>query len=107
MTSGEFAFWAQISQRPGWVSQYQFDPKRRWRFDFANPQLMLAVEIDGGDWQGHGRVWQRERDYDKHNEAVAQGWRILRGSTSQAESGKLLAYVKRCGEVEDDNSRRR
>ena len=101
-STGELALAAQLRKEKGWFAEYRFDPVRRWRFDFANPDLMLAIEIDGGSAiQAHGQVSRRELDYDKGNEATAQGWRILRGSTRQAEDGSLLAFVRRCSVRQD------
>jgi len=98
MPKGELALWVQLrKQQHGWVRQYRFAPPRRWTFDFALPEYRLAVEVDGGSaWQGHGQVSRREGDYEKANEAVARGWRVLRGSTEQAENGTLLTFVRRC-----------
>lgn len=96
-SNGELALQAQLRKLPGWVREYKFHPRRKWLFDFANPAVRLAVEIDGGSaTQGHGQVSSRERDYLKQNEAIAHGWRVLRGSTRQAEDGRLLEYIKRC-----------
>jgi hypothetical protein len=30
------------------IREYRFAPSRRWRFDFAWPAAMLAVEVEGG-----------------------------------------------------------
>ena len=97
MSNGELALWAQLRRHPGWLREFRFVPNRKWRFYFACPSLRLAVEVDGGAaWQGHGQVSARERNYEKANEATARGWRVLRGSTAQAEDGRLLEYVERC-----------
>lgn len=37
------------------LQQYQFDDKRRWRIDFAWPDVLLGVEIDGAGGGGYGR----------------------------------------------------
>ena len=34
------------------VKEFKFHPKRKWRFDYAFPFLMIAVEVDGGVWTG-------------------------------------------------------
>ena len=30
-----------------WVREFKFHPRRKWRFDFANVQARLAIEVDG------------------------------------------------------------
>ena len=65
--------------------EYRFDPKRRWRFDFAWPSLKLAVEIEGGVWiRGrHVRPVGYLADLEKYNRAVVLGWRVLRYAPHQ------------------------
>jgi very-short-patch-repair endonuclease len=60
--------------------EYKFHPDRDWRFDFANPDLMLAIEVDGGVFIGgrHSRGAGMVKDFEKLNEATALGWRVLR-----------------------------
>jgi very-short-patch-repair endonuclease len=59
--------------------EHKFHPERRWRFDFAWPQIGLAIEIQGGTFVGgrHSRGPAQHSEYDKHNAAVALGWRVL------------------------------
>ncbi len=60
--------------------EYRFHPTRKWRFDFAWPELMVAVEIDGGTWMGgrHSRGAGAAADHDKYNQAIVRGWKVLR-----------------------------
>ena len=30
------------------MSEYRFHETRRWRFDFAYPEQLLAIEVEGG-----------------------------------------------------------
>jgi hypothetical protein len=32
------------------VTEYQFHPKRKWRFDYAIPSHKIAIEVEGGAW---------------------------------------------------------
>ena len=68
---------------------------RRWRFDFAWPDLMLAVEVDGGAWvPGGGRHTRGAgfaADHDKFNRATLLGWRVLRFTSRHLEDGSALA----------------
>ena len=33
-----------------WEAEYQFHPTRKWRLDFAWPELWLGIEIQGSTW---------------------------------------------------------
>lgn len=59
---------------------------RRFRFDWAWPERLVAVEEDGAVWTGgrHTRGAGFLRDCVKLNLAVELGWRVLR-----YESGKV------------------
>lgn len=61
------------------VPEYHFHPQRRWRFDFAWPTRMVALEIEGGIWtEGrHTRGSGALADLEKYSEAAIAGWRII------------------------------
>jgi hypothetical protein len=64
-----------------------------WRFDFAWPDLMLAVEVEGGMWSGgrHNRAQGFAEDCRKYNAAVRLGWRVLRYTTDMVKRGQAIA----------------
>jgi hypothetical protein len=70
--------------------EHVFDAERKWRFDFAVPEAMVAIEIDGGIYsQGrHVRGSGFERDHQKLNRAVILGWRVLRFTRAMIRSGQ-------------------
>lgn len=53
---------------------------RKWRFDFAYPQIKMAFEVEGGTWTGgrHVNPLGYAKDCEKYNAAVLQGWRVFR-----------------------------
>lgn len=59
--------------------EYVFDPVRGWRFDKAYVVNRVAIECQGGTWNGgrHARGKGISEDYAKFNAATLQGWRIL------------------------------
>lgn len=65
---------------PAWAEEHYFAKPRRWRFDFAWPDRMLAVEIEGGTHSGgrHTRGSGYAADCEKYNAAAIQGWHVLR-----------------------------
>lgn len=79
---------------PEAVREYRFHPVRRWRFDFAYPEYMVAVECDGGQWAPYGGRHARDTDREKLNAAASLGWRVLRFS------GEMLTKdPQKCVEV--------
>ncbi len=85
MSLGEECLAAALEADPleGWdlTRQYRFEPSRRWTFDFAFPSQKLAMEVEGLYHKTHAG---HRSDCEKFNEAVAQGWRVLRFPAAQA-----------------------
>ena len=77
------------------VRELRFAPPRRWRFDVAWPERLLAVEVDGGSWVGgrHTRGVGFESDCRKLNTAVLLGWRVLRVTPGMVASGEALDVI--------------
>lgn len=76
---------------------------RRFRFDFAWPERMLAVEVDGGRWlvrRGKdGRpvpvgFHNHVDDYRKLNLAARLGWRVMRFMPEMIRSGEAVQEIK-------------
>lgn len=67
------------------TSEVRFHPIRRWRFDFANMNTKIAIEINGGTWvkSGHSSGQGIARDYEKLNEANLLGWTVFQLAGSQ------------------------
>lgn len=63
-----------------YVREHKFHPIRKWRFDFAIPQYLIAIECEGGVWSGgrHTRGLGYSKDCEKYNNATLLGWRVLR-----------------------------
>lgn len=76
----QFQLIVRIAHLPEPEVEFRFHSRRRWRFDFAWPAQLVAVEIEGGVWsQGrHTRGSGFAKDCDKYNEAVIAGWKVLR-----------------------------
>lgn len=82
------------SQKIGinFVREYKFHPTRRWRFDFADIENKIAVEIEGGVWvKGrHTRAQGYINDLVKYNQATVLGWKLLRYATEE----QLVEYFE-------------
>jgi len=96
MSAIEEKFWQQITayKLPVPVREHRFHAKRRWRFDFAWPDLMIAVEIEGGTWsRGQSRHTSGkgyEGDCEKYSTAAIDGWCVIRATSSMVTSGKAI-----------------
>ena len=74
--------------------EYRFHPTREWRFDFAIPAVRVAIEVEGGVWNG-GRHFRPEgylRDMEKYNEAAACGWLVIRTIPSELLRVKTIQH---------------
>jgi very-short-patch-repair endonuclease len=96
-SDGERALETQLRQTgaTGWVRELQFDPARRWRFDFAWPDLFVAVEVEGGQWIGGHGGRRFEQDCEKYAEAVIRGWGVIRVTTDMVDDGRAIALIGR------------
>lgn len=69
------------------VAEHRFCKERKFRFDYACPELKIAVEKEGGIWLkgggAHSRPQNILRDMEKYNLATAMGWKIIRRTPDQ------------------------
>lgn len=81
----------------GYIREYRAIPGRKFRFDFAFLRERVLIEINGGTYSGgaHGRGVGINRDYEKGNLAVLNGWKVLSFDTKQVKSGEALGVVER------------
>ena len=85
--------------RGKYVREFEFHPKRKWRFDFAFVECKVAVEVDGGEYLGNQGVTDphaKSGNYDKINQATILGWRVLRyrGSTIKDNPYEVVEQIK-------------
>lgn len=80
----------------GFVQEKIFHLTRRWRFDFAWPEIKLAVEIQGGTWSKgrHARGSGIKGDCEKYSQAAILGWRIIFATSEHVRSGEALQWVR-------------
>jgi very-short-patch-repair endonuclease len=86
-----------IHKLPQPVREYNF---HNFRFDFCWPQIKVAVEIDGGTFNGGAHVKGKgyQRDCIKSNLAHLENWVILRADREMVvgtkESEEFYRHVK-------------
>ena len=61
-----------------WWAEWPFHPERKWRFDYARPDLKIAIEVDGGVFTGgrHSGGVGQVKDMEKCNNACSLGWLV-------------------------------
>mgnify|MGYP005846378185 CR=1 FL=1 len=69
---------------------------RKWAFDFAWPEHLVALEVEGGIWSGgrHIRPKSFLADMDKYNAAAALGWRVIRMDSERWSSPETVHLLK-------------
>lgn len=71
------------------VTEYQFHPRRKWRFDWAflDP-IKVAIEFDGLYGGGaHTSVNMVAKDSEKMNQAAILGWVVIRVNSASLRDG--------------------
>jgi len=77
--------------------EYKFHPTRKFRFDFAWPEWMVALEVEGGIYSGksrHTTIGGFEKDCIKYALAAQLGWRLYRFSSGQVLKGIALQFIE-------------
>ena len=61
-------------------SEFMFSSERKFRFDWAVPQILVAIEYEGifSEKSGHTTLSGYKKDVEKYNLATKLGWKILR-----------------------------
>ena len=83
---------------PEWKTDYRFHSVREWKLDFAWPDHLFAVEVDGTIRNGQGDHQTTKgmtNDCQKQAEAMLWGWRLMRCTAPMVKSGEAADYVQR------------
>ena len=98
-----FALHCRASSLPTFEREFAFAKPRRFRADFAWPEKMVLVEIEGGVWSGgrHTRGSGFSEDCVKYNLAALLGYRVFRFTGDQVRDGTAIKTMLTVfGEVE-------
>lgn len=79
----------------GFEREVRFHETRRWRFDFARGDI--AVEYEGGvfgEAGGHRATGKFLRDLEKYSMAAAMGWKVIRVTAREVESGQAFDWIE-------------
>jgi very-short-patch-repair endonuclease len=77
--------------------EFRFHPPRRWRFDFAFPDRMVAIECEGAIWSGgrHVRGAGFQADVVKYNQAAIDGWTLLRFTSDMIKNSEAITVIEK------------
>lgn len=81
--------WRKLHSSIELVPQYRIG---RFRVDFAHPETMTAIELDGHEH--HHTRRDRTKDYQRQRDIEEQGWRFVRFTGTE-----IYADVESCVEV--------
>lgn len=77
--------------------EYKAIRSRRFLWDFADPDIRLLIEIQGGTWSryrsGHSTGSGIRRDAEKNNLAVSEGWSVLYFTSDMIRSGSAFVFT--------------
>lgn len=92
--------WRHELHGPFLNREHQFNPFRKWRFDFAHLPTQVAVEIEGGisGKSRHTSCDGYAADCEKYNEAAFLRWFVFRlpprDVTNLKAIGRILHFVR-------------
>jgi hypothetical protein len=91
------AFQLTAAGLPSPTREHRFAPPRKWRMDFAWPELLIALEVEGGTMTGgrHTRGGGFEADCEKYNAAALSGWLVLRVTGAMVRDGRALRAAEK------------
>ena len=84
-----FAFHCKVNKISP-TREYPFHETRKWRIDFAWPDLKFAVEVESSVHRIRSRF---ASDLDKYNAMSMAGWKLLRYTRKMIESGQAINEV--------------
>ena len=75
--------------------EYQFHPARKWRLDWAWPDVKVGLEVDGGVWMPGGGRHAKDDDREKTNAlAAAAGWLVFHFSPQMLENDPTACVMQ-------------
>lgn len=94
--SREYRFAAHhVGLGPGIKDRLKRAGLQDWRFDAAYPDLLLAIEVEGGGWTGgrHTRGAGFAGDLRKYDAAMRLGWTVYRCAGELIKSGQAVKTI--------------
>ena len=80
-----------LSKLPPAVRQYRYLPDRKFRADFAWPDRMVALEVDGAVHRIKGSF---NKSFERAYLLQLAGWTVLHVGREQIISGQALSWIE-------------
>lgn len=79
------------------VCEYRFCLERKWRIDYAFPELKIAIEIEGGIYIGGRHINPKGyiKDQEKYNKMAEEGWLLLRYQPRRHNMKQIKATIQK------------
>ena len=90
--------WFNRELHKGTRTEYMFHPDREWKFDFAWPDLRVAVELEGHNVHRKSSAYRNDRE--KFNAAQSLGWMVFRFDYAELQRGVVYYFMKQIFERE-------
>ena len=76
--------------------EFYCSTERQWQIDYFFPQILLAIEQEGGVWTGgrHTRGKGFIADMDKYNFISSKGWTLIRRTPDQMKTQETIELIK-------------
>jgi very-short-patch-repair endonuclease len=84
--------------------EHKFHQSRKWRIDYAYPEIKLAIEIEGGAFTRgrHTRPLGFLADMEKYNALTEAGWMLLRYQPNKVDFEQIKrVYDEKINELPD------
>lgn len=89
------------------VTEFKFDEERKWKFDYAWPDIKLTLEVEGGIYGrgkacpvckrkapgAHSSIQRLLSDMEKYNRAASLGWTVLRCTPDELMLNKTFQLI--------------
>lgn len=107
----ELDLWLRSEYGDMLVPEYRFhqpregEKKRQWRFDFALPAIKVAIEFEGVvSHFAHTSVTNILNDTTKFNEAMLDGWLVVKCNTPNLRDGTAYDAITRAIQLRRGNA---
>ena len=81
---------------PAPIPEYQFLVNRKFRIDYAWPEYLVGMEIEGGIYSGGRHITPKGfiNDMEKYNLMNEHGWNLLRYAPKKIDYLQILKTIE-------------